>query len=106
MSWSVSTQGTPDNVRDRINALEPSYEGTAAREDQIKAAKVTAIALLDSGCVGTGEAFSVSLSGHANDNHAPAPGWANCVMVSVVQITAAQVEQFDTQQTQAAAAGQ
>lgn len=99
MSWSTYTVGLPADIETRIDALEPPGEGTTEREDQVKAAKAAAKAVIESGAVGKGEAFTVALSGHANPAHVPTSGYANdLVTVSVTQTNAAAVEQYDANQ--------
>lgn len=104
MSWSAYTAALPDQVKDRVAALTvPGVtEDFPARDDQVTAAKAAAVALIDSGAVGTGEAFTISLSGHANTDHKPQAGYSNdFVSVSIGQTTAAAVATYDQQQEQA-----
>lgn len=107
MSWSTYTVGLPTDIDARIDALEPPGEGTTEREEQVKAAKEAAKALLASGAVGAGEAFIVSLNGHANPEHKPAQGsGSDTVSAGISQTNAAAVETYDAQQKAALAAEQ
>jgi hypothetical protein len=57
-------------------------------EEQVNLATQAAQKLVRSGAFGNPEErdFIVSLSGHANPGHAPAPGYANdCVTINVTQ---------------------
>lgn len=103
MSWSVVTSGSKDNVHDRVNALEPVSNGVEfqPRDDQVAAAKAAAISLIDSGAIGKDVSVSVSLAGHANEDHIPAQGYSpDVISVQVTQIPDASVEQFDETQAQ------
>lgn len=57
--------------------------------EQIEVCENAVDAIITSMCVGrTDKKISVSLSGHANPNHEPTPGWANdMVSISIVQQT-------------------
>lgn len=99
MSWSTYTAGLPADIDARLDALEPPGEGTVEREDQVKAAKEAAKALIASGAVGIGEGFGVSLSGHSNPSHKG----NDLVSLSVSQILASAVQQFDAAQAAALA---
>lgn len=102
MSWSVSTVALPNQVQDRVNALVAPGEEYGPRDDQVKIAKQVAVEIVESGAVGGGEAYTISLYGHANDGHQPQAGYANdTVTVSVTQTTAAAVDQFDAAHAQA-----
>ena len=103
MSWSAYTVGLDTNIGDRVDALEPVGEGTIEREDQVKAAKAGAKALISSGALGQSEAYSVSLSGHSSQDH---KGGIDCVNIGVSQSTAATVTAYDTQQAANLAAEQ
>lgn len=100
MSWSVATTEPthyPD-ILDEIDELEPKHlapdQLTQETAEQLRAAKVAAKRLIDTGAVGNiggdgdlGVRFQVMLGGHANPNHEPAPGWAD----DTINITVRQV---------------
>jgi hypothetical protein len=85
MSWSASAKAT---VRPRsggdgvgvgweLNGFQAQTgNGAVESEKAMKVAERTAQMMLESGAFGTGE-FTVSLSGHANTNNMPTPGWSN-----------------------------
>lgn len=99
MSWSTYTVGTAAEIKDRVLLLDtPAAATFQPTKDQLDAAKAAAAALIDSGAVGAGNAFSVTLSGHATEGHAlqESSGFANDVVsVSVVQVAQASVDQYD-----------
>lgn len=103
MSWGTYTLGTSEEIKGLVEGLmPPQTEPSVEVEDQIKAARAAAMSLLDSGCVGAGEFFSVSISGHANPDHKPADGWANdSVSVNVRQATMVEMESFKSMQEKA-----
>lgn len=99
MSWTAYTVAKPDDLEKHVAEIDPPGESFPEREDQVAAAKKAVLALVKSGAVGDGEAFQVTLSGHANTDHKPAQGWANDVVtVSVAQTNAAAVQAFEQQQ--------
>ena len=96
MSWSYNAQGIEGknaakglaDARAAYEANIQDYEMTGYAEDQAKQAEAAAVALIESGTVGTTEdyKFNVSLSGRANPDHAPKSGWVNdMVTISVSQ---------------------
>lgn len=99
MSWSNYTVGKSDQIVDRVNALTtPAAETFPPTADQLKAAKAVALSLIESAAVGVDDtgAFQVTISGHANENHAPAAGNADEVInVSVARVPEAAVSAFD-----------
>jgi hypothetical protein len=106
MSWSVVTTGHADQIENRVKVLQPVTNGLEyePRDEQVNAAKAAALSLIESGAVGTDVSYSVSLSGHANDDHvAPTePGYSmDTITVSVTQVPAAAVDQFDANVEQA-----
>lgn len=93
MSWFVQVPGGSDStdVESALKDAIAAYRGTVSLSDealeQIDAAAACAVALVDSGAVGT-RRVSINLSGHANTDHTPDPGWANdCITVAVTQMT-------------------
>lgn len=94
MSWSASlgaTKATDIDAAIDGCATSPPEDGLDEHVvEQVNAARAAAKGLVASGAVGDGEkAFSVTLSGHSNEGHEPADGWANdCVTVNVVQVDA------------------
>lgn len=101
MSWSVATT-EPEHypgILDEIDELEPSYiqpsQISHETAEQIRAAKVAAKRLIESGAVGNiggdgdpGVRFQVMLGGHANLNHEPKPGCADdTINVTVRQVS-------------------
>lgn len=95
MSWSLNVKipkgTTPKAATEAMEALTGGGNDAApkARDAQQAAAKAAAIGLLKSGAVGSLEqsAFSVSLSGHANPDHAPRAGWSDdFITLNVSQI--------------------
>lgn len=83
MSWSV--YGTALTV-DKIADLTPQYELGDEGQEQLELGRDVARRIIDSGAVGEGEKFNITLSGHANPGHQPREGWAtDMVSVSVSQ---------------------
>lgn len=83
MSWSI---GKEVRVPEELNGLMPTYSVTPAATEQIERAIEVAKSILVSGVIGKDKQFQVSLSGHANNNHEPAVGWANdCITVTIYQ---------------------
>ncbi|HEX9430572.1 MAG TPA: hypothetical protein VF944_09360 [Candidatus Bathyarchaeia archaeon] len=69
MSWSCSKQVTAPS---ELDGLQPDYEINEAVKQQVWVAVEAAKLIISSGAVGPdGTNLSVSLSGHANENHAP-----------------------------------
>lgn len=93
MSWNISvSSGTKEEVKKALEEQEfPNEPGTYAYDEmreQFDAAKMAALALLESGVVGSDQSlFAVSLSGHGNPGHVPAPGWAS----DMIHITLSEV---------------
>ena len=81
MSWHVSFEVAPGELTDppaARDARSAALRQNPEAGDQFDAALVAALALLSSGAVGGPDrAFYVTLSGHANPDHAPRSGWAN-----------------------------
>lgn len=84
MSWSLTYRSKEDfinNIPEFVSEQEVSQE----IKEQIRAARDTAMYLVNSGTVGMGDVF-VHLVGHVNPNHKPVDGWANdMIIVSVTQ---------------------
>lgn len=91
MSWSESfSQVTCDDLSD-VQPQNAATASTPASLEQFTAARDGACALILSGAVGdqATHKFFVNLSGHANQGHAPAEGFANdAVTISVYQAAA------------------
>ena len=86
MSWHVS--GTYEKIHElRDEAIRQNPECA----EQFDAASMAARHLVDSGVIGVNKAYRVTLSGHANPDHEPRPGWAN----DVVTVIVAQLEKSD-----------
>jgi hypothetical protein len=94
--WNLAvTKPLPGpEVVEAIRALE--FEGEAAQYviEQIEAAKQAAIELFNSGAIGAVDDpalhYHVTLSGHANADHVPTPGYDNDTLsVHVVQMAVA-----------------
>jgi hypothetical protein len=78
MSWSISVPVTPRlSFRDAVDAAVESNEiEDKYMLDQVSLARDAIITIAESGAVGTG-LISAEISGHANPNHAPTPGWSH-----------------------------
>lgn len=101
MTWNARTRGRPDEIADRITRLALNGDDTKEHQQQLKAAKAAAKALVKSGAVGNSP-LAVSLDGHANDRHKPDPrGVYGVVSVSVAQIPEELVDEFDAAQAAA-----
>lgn len=100
MSWSFGftvdgTMGSFDSESKahakRYHEEQAAFGNEVASDvaEQIDAAKDAARLILGSKCVGSGKkTYNVTLSGHANPNHEPAPGHANdTVTISITQVT-------------------
>lgn len=96
MSWSTWTT-EPVNAEDAVTVRPElstvqfvNEEQKAATEDQIKAAHKAVAALLKA--VGRkGDQYRVTISGHANPDHAPLESWADeMITVTVAQVPAAE----------------
>lgn len=88
MSWWISYSSKDDFANDvRATGSVADADVTDEAKEQIKAARDAAEAIIDGGSAGaSGKDFTVSLNGHANTGHDPAPGWANdCVGINVTQ---------------------
>jgi len=94
MSWSASLGATKaadiDEAIDKVPTTPPEDGCDEHVCEQINAARAAAKGLIASGLVGDGDkAFTVTLSGHSNEGHEPADGWANdCVTVAISQVDA------------------
>jgi hypothetical protein len=92
MSWSASLGATPaSEIDEKIAtcATAPPEENMDEHvKEAVDLARDTAKAIIASGVVGDAEkSFTVSMSGHSNEGHEPADGWANdCMTVNVVQV--------------------
>jgi hypothetical protein len=93
MSWGIQCLSQTASTIDAAGrAAYADYRATlkadpgevSAMDEQVEAALTAAQALLDSGAVGTG-ACLVSLSGHANPDHAKRKGWSNDRIVITVE---------------------
>ena len=92
MSWStharVATKAQAREHIERDTELAPNYHAPQESLEQLQAAKVAAISLIESGAVGEGP-FSVNLSGHANPAHGDVQGYAtDLIYVQVMRIAA------------------
>ena len=87
MSFSFSVQATPlAELAQAIDDATPVGLSEATVES-VAAAKAAVLGLVDSGVLGSGEVY-VSVSGHANPEHKPTPGWANdFVSLTITQAT-------------------
>lgn len=92
MSWSIRYESKADLNNDArgVGSAKDEDLNEAAKE-QVEMAIESAVSIIASGAVGNDEKdFTVSISGHANENHEPASGWANdTITVSVTQKSAA-----------------
>lgn len=101
MSWSASlgaTKATDIDAAIDGCATSPPEDGLDEEVvEQVNAARAAAKGLVASGAVGDSEkAFTVTLSGHSNEGHEPADGWANdCVTVTIAQVAAPAAEESD-----------
>lgn len=85
MSWSgnITFDWTDDKQQMENAVLDMQVAGNEqakpARDEQVRAAQEAAIDMLLAGAVGSGEgkAFTLSISGHANEGHEPAQAWSN-----------------------------
>ena len=87
MSWSASTPVpvSADDLRAALESADVSGDREAAA-DQISAAIDAAVAIAQSGAIGSEKTFRASISGHANPDHEPADGFTNDqISVSVSQ---------------------
>lgn len=90
MSWGINYKVEDGDIseseQDRLVEI-----GTSLSEDalqQFTTAVLVVAGIIDDGLVGnsTGQ-FQVSISGHANKDHKPTPGWANdMITISVSQV--------------------
>lgn len=88
MSWSASTiVQRGENAYDAFENVGPTGQEGEHVDEAFEAALEAAHDLLASGSFGSeSREYTVSLSGHANPDHAPVSGWANdCVTVSIQQ---------------------
>jgi hypothetical protein len=85
MSWSLSfdfENGEPQgDAAEKLSVIEPPHR------DQAEEAVRSVFQLAASGVVGDPNGkYKVTLSGHGNPDHKPAPGWGNdFVTISVYQ---------------------
>lgn len=92
MSWSLSTivpaRANVSSVLADARAKSPTQEATVEAREQIDGAVEMVDELIVRGVLGDPDKFdfSVSLSGHANASHEPAPGWSNdSVSINIYQ---------------------
>jgi hypothetical protein len=89
MSWSISfkdVKTAEDMATEKAEHKALGFPVLKQVEEQLDAARVVALTLMESGTVGKDKTFRVALSGHANPDHEPASGWANdCITVNVYQ---------------------
>lgn len=84
MSWYISTtsqtaetlEATARPLYEAFRADHGDSEANEAMDDQFEIALSSAKAMLASAALGSGPC-AVTLSGHANPNHLPRPGWAH-----------------------------
>lgn len=83
MSWTASLTYEDGNL---VASTSSNVNGTETNE-QYEAALGAVDALINTGAVGHHKKFAVHLSGHGNENHEPAPGWANdSISISITQV--------------------
>lgn len=87
MTWHVTGTFT-DNGSDNIETLrEQAISQNPECGDQYDTAGKAVTLIIESGAIGCGKGFYVTMSGHANPNHEPSPGTASDVIsVSVSRI--------------------
>ena len=92
MSWGLSgIEFDPDDpdaldvkLKEHLNAYSGEHVPFMQQQVDLALSLVKEIAL--SGVVGTGKKFILNLSGHANEDHEPKPGWANdCMTIYIGQ---------------------
>lgn len=91
MSWNAYTSD-PMTAEDAAK-MEPDLTGhnflpdaDKATHDQVKAAQKAVAALIKA--VGPKDSlYYVNMSGHANPNHEPVPGWANETITITVSVS-------------------
>lgn len=90
MSWSLQTKPRPAPAIFRaIDETQPTHELSEESIEQVRAAKAAAKSVIETQAVGgSDKAFGVSLSGHANEGHEPAEGYAR----DFIQITVTQAD--------------
>lgn len=72
--WAINEAITAHIDAQKANGSMQYDSGAVCQ--QIDAAAKAAASLLNSGALGDGP-WTLTLSGHANPDHKPAPGWAN-----------------------------
>jgi len=87
MSWSIRYESKADFESDKRAFTQTGGNDPEGVVNAIEAARRAASLLIGDGAVGGDtKDFTVSLSGHANKDHEPAPGWANdTITVTVTQ---------------------
>lgn len=86
MSYSVYTIAPAATVNDAIDTLAIAVEHLPEADEQLTAGKASAKAIIASGALGKTDYWQVSISGHANPDHAVTTGYANdCIAVNIVQ---------------------
>lgn len=85
MSWMATYEVTPE---EGLKCIYKPAQIPDEAKDQHDAALLSAVRLLDEYVVGSRKYnFRISLSGHANPNHAPKEGWSNdFINIQVVQL--------------------
>lgn len=89
MSWYVAAGNVPYDLShaDILRLRDEAIRQNDTCGDQFDAALVAAVAIIQSGSVGSpSHTFSVAMSGHSNPGHGPREGFAN----DVVTVTVAQ----------------
>jgi hypothetical protein len=100
MAWNAHTVAAPGDLEKRLKKLEPvGEESSPERNRQAKAARAAALASVESGAGGDGEAFQVAISGHANPGHGvpedPTENHDN-VTVQITQMPQSVLDDFDS----------
>jgi hypothetical protein len=87
MSWSLGYKSLADFQNEKPEyplAPNPTEEVT----EQVELARRLATTAIDSGVIGEGKDYRISLAGHANPNHEPVDGWANDMLsINISQLS-------------------
>jgi hypothetical protein len=85
MSWSAQYEWNEDGL---LVLKSESNLATLEAEQQHDEALIAFANIMDSGAMGNFDkyTYSLTLSGHANEKHEPAEGWANdCLTLTITQ---------------------